>query len=101
MTKTTPISDPPVIDTSINPYDYVAVQKSKDKFFNEQLIRHEEINVLRDKLRWCYMREGVNHFSKCREFAEEYMEVLRGMKNGRFDPYHKPAPPSAFDKISS
>ena len=36
-----------------------------------------EIHVLRDKLRWCYRREGVNHLQNCRYLADQYLEMLK------------------------
>jgi hypothetical protein len=49
----------------------------KDSFYNQQLTRNKEISVLRDKLRWCYRREGVNYLQNCRELTLEYLQVLR------------------------
>nr|KAJ3422499.1 hypothetical protein HK105_007774 [Polyrhizophydium stewartii] len=88
------LTPPPKIDDSINPFDRAAVIKSRDEFFKEQLVRGQEIIILKDKLRWCYVREGVNHMQNCRELALQYMEVLRVMKSGRFEPYKAPTPKS-------
>ncbi|KAI8847643.1 hypothetical protein BC829DRAFT_362891, partial [Chytridium lagenaria] len=46
--------------------DAAEVFKAKDNYFRGKLVRTEEILVLRDKLRWCYRREGVNHLQNCR-----------------------------------
>ncbi|KAI8929319.1 hypothetical protein BC831DRAFT_443995 [Entophlyctis helioformis] len=88
------------IDASVDPYDRAAIIKSRDEFIREQLIRGQEVQVLRDKLRWCYYREGVNHFQNCRELAVQYLEVLRLSKEGRFIPYKAPKPeaPAAADE---
>eukprot|EP00842_Homolaphlyctis_polyrhiza_P005872 jgi/Hompol1/6286/HPOL_002235-RA len=88
------LSPPATIDQSINSYDRAAVIKSRDAFFKEQLVRAQEIVILRDKLKWCYQREGVNHLHKCRDLAKQYMEVMRSMKDGRFMPYKAPEPKS-------
>ena len=70
----------------INLVDIPAVHKARKTYFHEQSVRAEEIIVLRDKLKWCYRREGVNHFKNCRELAQQNMDILGEMKNGYFKP---------------
>ncbi|KAH6561270.1 hypothetical protein BASA62_009974 [Batrachochytrium salamandrivorans] len=86
------LSPPATIDQTVNPYDYTAVITSRDEFFKEQLVNSQEAFILRDKLRWCYMRSGVNHFQTCRDLASQYMEVMRLTKGGSFVPYSTPKP---------
>jgi hypothetical protein len=38
--------------------DRAATLKANDEYFHEQLIRTKEIQHLRNKLKWCYQREG-------------------------------------------
>ena len=66
--------------------DIPAVHKARTTYFHEQTVRAEEIVVLRDKLKWCYRREGVNHFKNCRELAQQYMDLLSEMKSGYLKP---------------
>jgi NADH dehydrogenase (ubiquinone) 1 beta subcomplex subunit 10 len=33
--------------------------------------------LLREQLRECYMREGVNHLKNCRELAQEYVHRVK------------------------
>lgn len=37
--------------------------------------------LLREQLRECYLREGVNHLKNCRELAEEYVRRVRDQSN--------------------
>lgn len=69
--------------------DYVSVVSSRDAFFTEQMVRNQELKVLRHKLRWCYRREGVNHLENCRFLATQYLEFI---KEGMFKPWKTPAP---------
>ncbi|KAJ1562017.1 hypothetical protein HK405_000756, partial [Cladochytrium tenue] len=72
----------PIIDPDLNGYDRAAVLQAKQKFFYEQEVRTQEIIVLRDKLRWCYRREGVNHYQNCRHLSLQYLELLKAAKKG-------------------
>ena len=33
--------------------------------------------VLQDKIRWCYYKEGVNHYELCKDLAASYLELLK------------------------
>ncbi|KAI9009438.1 hypothetical protein BC832DRAFT_551209 [Gaertneriomyces semiglobifer] len=81
------ISPMPVIDSDLDVYDRSAVLKSRDAFFQEQMVRIQEINVLKDKLRWCYYREGVNHMQNCRNLSEQYLDMMREMRTGWIKPF--------------
>ncbi len=65
----------------------------------EQLVRSQEIVVLRDKLKWCYRREGVNHFQNCRHLAQQYMDLLGQMKDGVLVPFKLSAPVPAAETL--
>ncbi|KAI9101333.1 hypothetical protein DFS34DRAFT_578253, partial [Phlyctochytrium arcticum] len=67
--------------------DRAAVVKSRDAFFMEQTVRHKEIGVLRDKMRWCYRREGVNHLENCRHINQQYLDLMREMRAGGIQPF--------------
>jgi hypothetical protein len=53
----------------------------------EQLVRTQEIKVVRDKLIWCYRREGVNHLQNCKEIADTYYDLIGAMRGGWFKGY--------------
>ncbi|KAJ3099338.1 hypothetical protein HDU97_003263 [Phlyctochytrium planicorne] len=86
------ISPLPVIDPDLNIYDAAAIFKAKDAYFKEQLVRTQEIIVLRDKLRWCYRREGVNHLQNCRHLTIQYLDLIGEMKDGWIKPFILPLP---------
>ncbi len=67
--------------------DFAAVTKAKQDYFTEQMVRLEEIKIIRDKLEWCYRREGANHFQNCRVLANQYMELLETLKGGDVKPF--------------
>ncbi|KAJ3197473.1 hypothetical protein HK101_003171 [Irineochytrium annulatum] len=88
----------PEVDPALNYQDFPNVVKARDEFFREQLIRHAEIKVLRDKAMWCKRREGHNFRQNCRHLVEQYMEVMREYKAGTLKPFRVPPPPG-YDPI--
>ena len=81
-----PVSPFPVL-TPIDIHNRAAVVQQKDEFYREQLVRAKETKFVREKLKWCYMREGVNHLKNCRDLALQYAELMNGMKDGWFKGY--------------
>ncbi|KAI8608441.1 hypothetical protein BC830DRAFT_1072027, partial [Chytriomyces sp. MP71] len=49
--------------------DHMAFVKARSDFVKAQLVRTEEINFVREKMKWCYRREGVNHLQNCRDIT--------------------------------
>jgi hypothetical protein len=43
----------------------------------ERIVAGAELKVLQERLRWCYHKEGVNHYENCKGIAEAYLEKLR------------------------
>eukprot|EP00274_Cyanoptyche_gloeocystis_P008151 CAMPEP_0196663988 /NCGR_PEP_ID=MMETSP1086-20130531/55054_1 /TAXON_ID=77921 /ORGANISM="Cyanoptyche gloeocystis , Strain SAG4.97" /LENGTH=101 /DNA_ID=CAMNT_0042000031 /DNA_START=32 /DNA_END=337 /DNA_ORIENTATION=- len=43
----------------------------------DQWLKVGELHVVRDELRKCYYKEGVNHYQKCRKLALEYIELSK------------------------
>ena len=39
------------------------------------------MKLLQERLKWCYFKEGVNHFENCREIASALMDKIK-------KPYH-------------
>ncbi|XP_021759326.1 NADH dehydrogenase [ubiquinone] 1 beta subcomplex subunit 10-B-like [Chenopodium quinoa] len=63
-----------------NPYkDPVAMLEMREHLVREKWIHIETAKILRDKLRWCYRIEGVNHLQKCRHLVNQYLEATRGV----------------------
>ncbi|TPX72902.1 hypothetical protein SpCBS45565_g00274 [Spizellomyces sp. 'palustris'] len=105
------ISPMPTIDPDLNVYGTVkllgvvefedmgtgeyraAVVKSRDEFFREQMVRIQEVTVLRDKMRWCYRREGVNHLQNCRHLSQQYLDLMKEMRTGWIKPFKLSGPP--------
>ncbi|KND01808.1 uncharacterized protein SPPG_03599 [Spizellomyces punctatus DAOM BR117] len=87
------ISPMPTIDPDLNVYDRAAVVKSRDEFFREQMVRIQEVTVLRDKMRWCYRREGVNHLQNCRHLSQQYLDLMKEMRTGWIKPFKLSGPP--------
>jgi NADH dehydrogenase (ubiquinone) 1 beta subcomplex subunit 10 len=67
--------------------DRAAVLEDKERFMKEQLVRTQEITIIREKLKWCYRREGVNHLENCREIANQYLDLISAIKSGWFKAY--------------
>ena len=70
----------------------MSVNKAKKEFFKEQQIRSQEFKIIRDKLTWCYRREGVNHLQNCRVLAQHYMDLLETFRGGDIKPFELPRP---------
>ncbi|KAJ9550260.1 hypothetical protein OSB04_014305 [Centaurea solstitialis] len=84
---------PPDFDPA-NPYkDPVAFIEMREHIVREKWIDIETSKIIRDKLRWCYRIEGVNHLQKCRHLVQQYMDSTRGIgwgKDGRHPDQHAP-----------
>jgi len=43
----------------------------------DRVVAGAELKVLQEKLRWCYHKEGVNHYENCKQIADLYISKLR------------------------
>ncbi|XP_076941331.1 NADH dehydrogenase [ubiquinone] 1 beta subcomplex subunit 10-B-like isoform X1 [Bidens hawaiensis] len=71
----------------------VAMMEMREHIVREKWIDIETSKIIRDKLRWCYRIEGVNHLQKCRHLVQQYMDSTRGIgwgKDGRHPAQHGP-----------
>lgn len=79
-----------------NPYkDPVAMLEMREHIVREKWIDIEKAKILREKLRWCYRIEGVNHLQKCRHLVQQYLDSTRGIgwgKDGRHPSLHGRCP---------
>lgn len=67
-----------------NPYkDPVAFFEMREHLVREKWIDIEKAKILREKLRWCYRIEGVNHLQKCRHLVHQYLDATRGVGWGK------------------
>lgn len=67
-----------------NPYkDPVAFFEMREHLVREKWIDIEKAKILREKLRWCYRIEGVNHLQKCRHLVQQYLDATRGVGWGK------------------
>ncbi|PON43363.1 NADH dehydrogenase [ubiquinone] 1 beta subcomplex subunit 10-A [Parasponia andersonii] len=77
-----------------NPYkDPVAMLEMREHIVREKWIAIEKAKILREKLKWCYRIEGVNHLQKCRHLVQQYLDSTRGIgwgKDGRHPSLHGP-----------
>ncbi|KAJ3099050.1 hypothetical protein HK100_004969 [Physocladia obscura] len=64
--------------------------KARLSYTQEQLVRAEEVNFVRENLKWCYRREGVNHLQNCRHLTQQYLELMRAAKVSFFVPFTLP-----------
>ncbi|KAJ3024655.1 UNVERIFIED_CONTAM: hypothetical protein HDU68_007914 [Siphonaria sp. JEL0065] len=85
------ISPFPVIDKDLDKMDHLSFVKVRADYFKEQLVRTEEINFVREKMKWCYRREGVNHLQNCRHLTMQYLELIRASKLEWIQPFKLPA----------
>ncbi|OWM89971.1 hypothetical protein CDL15_Pgr012608 [Punica granatum] len=83
---------PPDDFDAANPYkDPVAMLEMREHLVREKWIDIEKAKILREKLKWCYRIEGVNHLQKCRHLVRQYLDSTRGIgwgKDGRHPSLH-------------
>ncbi|XP_024385643.2 NADH dehydrogenase [ubiquinone] 1 beta subcomplex subunit 10-B [Physcomitrium patens] len=66
------------------PYaDPVAFFEQREFVVREKLIQVEKAKILREKLRQCYWKEGVNHYQKCRPLVQKYMASCQNIGWGK------------------
>ncbi|CAA3012984.1 Hypothetical predicted protein [Olea europaea subsp. europaea] len=67
-----------------NPYkDPVAMLEMREHLVREKWIDIEKAKILREKVKWCYRVEGVNHLQKCRHLVQQYLDATRGIGWGK------------------
>lgn len=67
-----------------NPYkDPVAMLEMREYLVREKWIDIEKAKILREKVKWCYRVEGINHLQKCRHLVHQYLESTRGIGWGK------------------
>ncbi|ESQ48061.1 hypothetical protein EUTSA_v10022379mg [Eutrema salsugineum] len=67
-----------------NPYkDPVAMVEMREHIVREKWIQIEKAKILREKVKWCYRVEGVNHYQKCRHLVQQYLDSTRGVGWGK------------------
>ncbi|MCO5578773.1 hypothetical protein L7F22_032619 [Adiantum nelumboides] len=86
--------EPPEDFDPADPYkDPVAFLEMREFVVREKWIAIERAKILRERVRQCYRREGVNHLQNCRTHVRQYLESLKGVgwgKEGRPAYAHDP-----------
>ena len=62
-----------VLPLSIPPSDRQAAIEQRAR---EKMVAMAETKILREKVRWCYRREGVNYLENCRKHVLDYVARL-------------------------
>ena len=52
--------------------DPVLYYQTQDKWIKEYWVHVEYMKMLKEEVRNCYRREGVNHYENCRDVVQEY-----------------------------
>lgn len=70
--------------------DPVAFFEQREHRVREKYVKMGEAKLLREQLKQCYYREGVNHLQNCKEIAKAYMESIKNVgvhaaNSGEFD----------------
>ncbi|VVA98094.1 unnamed protein product [Arabis nemorensis] len=55
----------------------------REHIVREKWIQIEKAKILREKVKWCYRVEGVNHYQKCRHLVQQYLDSTRGVGWGK------------------
>ena len=80
-----PSSGPSNFDPSSPRADPVAFVRQREHETREAMIDIEKAKLIRERLRECYRREGVNHFENCKELVEKYTEAFHGKSLARIN----------------
>ena len=72
--------------------DPVLYYQTQDKWVREYWVHVEYMKLLKDEVRNCYRREGVNHYENCRDLVQEYYK--RTKAPSALPPAHSPMPAS-------
>jgi hypothetical protein len=51
--------------------------EARQQIVRERLILGGELKVLQDELRWCYFKEGVNHYENCKSIVDKVVARLQ------------------------
>ncbi|KAJ1982806.1 hypothetical protein H4R35_000165 [Dimargaris xerosporica] len=79
--------------------DHIGYRRARDQYLRESWIRVMELRIVKDRIKQCYLTEGVNYRQNCRDLAELYLDMakayrLRGYK--RVDGQPPKLPPYPF-----
>lgn len=50
--------------------------EARQQIVRERLVQGGELKVLQDELRWCYFKEGVNHYENCKHIVDKVVARL-------------------------
>lgn len=59
---------------------------SKEQHMREQFIARERLNRLRLGIIECYRKEGVNHYTNCKDLTTKYAKLIRKHRSGMLTP---------------
>jgi len=54
--------------------------KAREEHIREAWVKAMEARIVRDSLSKCQKIEGVNHYEKCKDLAERYVDMLKENK---------------------
>ncbi|OLL22390.1 NADH-ubiquinone oxidoreductase subunit, mitochondrial [Neolecta irregularis DAH-3] len=78
MADSTEVSNRPVVPLP-NSFQRTPAElaKLKDMTIRNGWVKVMKARLVREELRECYYREGVNHYEKCGDLARYYMKLIR------------------------
>jgi len=51
--------------------------EARQQVVRERLVAAAELKLLQEELRWCYHKEGVNHYENCKGIADAVLHRLK------------------------
>ncbi|DBA85973.1 hypothetical protein WJX77_004117 [Trebouxia sp. C0004] len=74
-----PEGPPPNYDPE-NPHaDPVALLEHREYEVRRKEVGVAKAQILRERLRICYIKEGVNHIQNCKQLAEQYLDSIKNV----------------------
>lgn len=64
--------------------------EAKAKYGHDQMIRLGQVQILREKLSMCSLREGPNRYENCKYLVEQVAAAQKAYRRGYVEDFRKP-----------
>jgi len=65
--------------------DPIAALEQREYIVREKVLGVAKARSLRERVKECYSREGVNHYQNCQEVVQQYLESIKGVGVYRYN----------------
>uniref|UniRef100_A0A7S1BSX9 NADH dehydrogenase [ubiquinone] 1 beta subcomplex subunit 10 n=1 Tax=Corethron hystrix TaxID=216773 RepID=A0A7S1BSX9_9STRA len=68
------------------PDDPARVYQTLEQMSRERQIAYETVKILRQRVKECHRREGVNHYANCKKECADYLKQFKAIDYGQVQP---------------